>query len=64
MSHEPRIEHDERFLSRPWGIKCSCRFEGAALSKEEAERIAELHKVTWEFYDSLMPSAAKPAGSA
>jgi predicted small metal-binding protein len=41
--HEVRIEHDERFLCRPWGIVCACGFRGAAASQEEAERILSNH---------------------
>ena len=54
--HEVRIEHDERFMARPFGIYCTChQMEplGAAETMEEAERIAEGHKAFWEFLDSL-----------
>jgi hypothetical protein len=42
--HQCKIEHDERFLVRPWGVKCACGFSGAALDKKEAERIAKAHE--------------------
>jgi hypothetical protein len=42
--HELRIEHDERFLARPFGIFCTCGFRGAAVSQEEAERILSNHE--------------------
>jgi hypothetical protein len=42
--HQCKIEHDERFLVRPWGVKCACGFSGAALDKKEAEHIAKAHE--------------------
>lgn len=57
MEHKIEVRFDERMLARPWAVFCWCgqgQPIGAAVSKEEAERIAERHKAHWEFLDSLM----------
>ena len=38
-----RIEYDERFVARPYGILCTCGFHGAAQTQEEAERVKACH---------------------
>ncbi len=47
QEHEIKIEHDERFLARPYGILCSCGFKGDAADEREAERIKTVH-LGWE----------------
>ena len=38
-----RIEYDERFVARPYGVLCTCGFHGAAQTQEEAERVKACH---------------------
>jgi len=42
--HNVKIEFDERFMARPWGVICTCGFRGACLDKEEAERVKANHE--------------------
>jgi hypothetical protein len=51
---EVRVEYDERFLTRPWGIFCSCGFKGCAASEQEAERVRVSHKWEQERADSAV----------
>lgn len=46
--HNIKIEHDERFMARPFGILCKCGFRGAAADEQEAERIKEQHERAME----------------
>lgn len=44
MQHELTITHDLRFIARPFGINCSCGFNGAAETYAEAERVLKHHQ--------------------
>jgi len=43
MRHEVRIWHDERFMARPFGIRCSCGFLGCTATQQDAERVMRCH---------------------
>jgi hypothetical protein len=44
VQHELTITHDLRFIARPFGINCSCGFNGAAETYAEAERVLKHHQ--------------------
>jgi hypothetical protein len=53
MTHEVRIEHDERFLARPWGVVCSCGHKTANESREEAQQSLAAHRKGENEYGNL-----------
>jgi hypothetical protein len=47
--HSTRVEHDERYLARPFGIFCCCGWKACTNSeseakRQEAERVKENHE--------------------
>jgi len=47
MTHQLTITHDKLIAARPFGVRCSCKFEAAAETYAEAERIMKHHQ-EWE----------------
>ena len=37
VEHKIVLKYDERYLARPWGVLCSCGFNGAATTEREAQ---------------------------
>lgn len=60
--HKVEIEHDERFLARPYKISCGCRFQAAAENEKEAERIKAAHLAQQEFFESLLGNLGSQGG--
>lgn len=53
MKHELTITHDKLIAARPFGVRCSCKFEAAAETYAEAERIIAHHKALEEQKETL-----------
>jgi len=46
MTHEARIVYDARYLSRPWGVRCSCGHHTANDSELDAKESLRRHLPT------------------
>jgi len=52
--HDCKIIHDLRMLIRPFGVVCeTCKFQAAAETYAEAQRIAESHQRLEEQKETL-----------
>lgn len=43
MTHDIGIVFNDECIARPWGVFCSCGFNGACVDQEEADRVADTH---------------------